>query len=154
MVTFRSRVDGWLAALMGLPVVSGLAVLASGVATGQRTLLLAGAGALAGYVLLLWLLVLPMAYVVDPSGIRVRAGAVIRVAIPWAELVSAELSSNPLSSPALSVRRIRITYRRARGGERDVLVSPTDREAFLRAIVDASPRHALVDGRVVQRQAP
>jgi hypothetical protein len=149
MTVYKSKVDWWLAAVMTLPVIGGIAVLVSGIATGQGTLALTGGGVLVGYALLLGLLVVPVAYTLDDKALRVKSGAVLKIEIPWDRLISAELSSNPISGPALSMRRINVEYRKASGREGYVLISPTDREAFLRDLVAASPRHQIVDGKVV-----
>lgn len=57
-----------------------------------------------------------------------------RIAIDGIE--SIRPSRSPLSSPALSLDRLEITY----GGGRRLLISPEDREGFLEAIV-ARSRH-------------
>src|SRR5690348_2334421 len=134
MAQHTSRVDWWLAALLTLPAIGGIAVLGSGIATGHRDLLYTGAGTLVGYVLLLVLLVIPITYVIDVDGIRIRAGVLLKITIPWDRLISAELSSNPMSGPSLSLKRINLEYRRPSGRETFVLISPPDRDAFLREL--------------------
>jgi hypothetical protein len=149
MAQHTSRVDWWLAALMTLPAIGGIAVLGSGIATGHRDLLYTGAATIAGYGLLLALLVIPITYVIDTDGVRIRAGALLRISIPWDRLISAELSANPMSGPGLSLKRLNLEYRRPSGRETFVLISPTDRDAFLRELASTSPRHHLVDGKLV-----
>lgn len=146
-----SRVDWWLAALMTLPAIGGIAVLGAGLATGHRDMLYTGAGTIAAYALLLALMVIPITYTIDADSVRIRSGALLKITIPWDRLISAELSSNPLSGPGLSLKRINLEYRRPSGRETFVLISPADREAFLRELAATSPRHQLVDGKLIAK---
>ncbi len=53
--------------------------------------------------------------------------------IPIAAIASVTPSSNPMSSPACSLDRLRIAYRGARG-DRALMVSPADKAGFLAAL--------------------
>lgn len=139
---YGSRIDGWLAVALTLPLIGSVVAMVSGV-------FWIGAAALVGYCGFMLALVLPIEYFVESDSLRVRAG-LQRLVVPWDRLIAAELSSNPLSSPALSLRRIRIDYRKPNGKETFVLISPGDREAFLRDLAQASPRHELKDGRLIE----
>jgi hypothetical protein len=64
------------------------------------------------------------------------AGNTLRVAcgpfrwkVPIDSIEKVEATRSPLSSPALSLDRLRINY-----GKRRIMVSPSDRAGFLRAI--------------------
>ena len=46
---------------------------------------------------------------------------------------------NPLSSPALSLDRLRVTHR-ASSGERGLLISPADTAGFLAALAEHCPQ--------------
>jgi len=67
----------------------------------------------------------------DLSGgtLIIRSGP-FRWSIPVADIKSITPTRNPLSSPALSLDRLRIEY----GRERAVMISPNQKEAFLRAL--------------------
>jgi hypothetical protein len=67
-------------------------------------------------------------YTVDADTLHIRA-SLFRWHVPLAAIESIEPTSNPLSSPALSLDRWRIRY----GGKR-IMVSPADPDAFLRAL--------------------
>lgn len=144
-----TRVDWWLAVLMFLPVVGSGAALVAGLVDGTALVLLIGGASLVGYGLLLWGLVWPMHYTIGADGVRIRAGR-MKLHVPFDRLAKAELSRNPLSSPALSLKRINLSYRKPNGRETFVLISPRDRDAFLADLVAASTRHRLVDGQVVE----
>jgi len=130
--SYKSRVDWWLALLIWLPVAGGAAALVAGVAAGDRATAWVGVAMLALFGLILGGLVLPMRYVIGGDGLRVRAGLLLRLHVPWDRLGTVEPSENPLSSPALSLRRLRVSYHKASGAETFVLISPTDRDAFMR----------------------
>lgn len=81
-----------------------------------------------GIVLPTWL-VNSTYYLVDDSALLVRSGPLTwRIALSDIQSVSA--TKNPLSSPALSLDRLRIDY----GRMQSVMVSPADKQAFLDAI--------------------
>jgi hypothetical protein len=61
-----------------------------------------------------------------------------------------ELSTNPLSSPAFSLDRIDVRYTNDRGRDRSILISPVDREAFMRDCARASGQHRFDSGRVTR----
>jgi hypothetical protein len=61
----------------------------------------------------------------------------------------AELTSNPLSSPALSLRRILIHHRKPKGGSTFVMISPEDRLAFLAELARRTGRHRVEGERMV-----
>ncbi|MSU52968.1 MAG: hypothetical protein CK538_05240 [Opitutia bacterium] len=68
---------------------------------------------------------LPCFYVVSDAGVRIKCG-VFDEDLPLAKIRKIELSWSPLSAPALSLRRAKITLE---DGTR--LVSPREREAFI-----------------------
>jgi len=55
--------------------------------------------------------------------------------IPLAEITGLESTQDPLSSPALSFDRLRITY----GPGKELMISPNDKEAFLQALLRQAP---------------
>lgn len=128
-MTFRSKVDTWLGvALIGSVALSftvACVVLLQGMPGGAW---LAIAVATTGAVLPLWILV-DTQYVIDNRILLVRSGP-FRWRIPLNEIRSIEPTRNPLSSPALSLDRLRIVY----GKNRACMVSPSDREGFIAEI--------------------
>lgn len=151
--SYPTKVDWWLAVLMVLPVIGGAGAIASGLLEGSNLTLWIGAGSLLLYLSILWGLVIPIRYTLAEDGLRVRAGR-MTLHVPFDRLIMAELSRNPLSSPALSLRRINVEYRKPNGKETFVLISPPDREQFLATLVALSKRHRLVDGKVVEAATP
>lgn len=140
-MTFPSKVDTWLyAVLIGSAVFCTVIVLAPLAAGSPATSLAISPVLLVTVGLPLWLL-RATHYTLDGTDLRVRSGP-FRWRVPLREIHEVRPTRNPLSSPALSLDRLRIDY----GRGRSIMISPRDREAFLerleaqmRAVGDRSP---------------
>lgn len=128
-MTFKSAVDWWYYVIV--LVTSGAALLAvvPVIGTGRpgsivfgATLLLVTAG------LPLWLL-FTTEYEIAQQMLKIRSGP-FRWSIPVASISSVADSHSVISSPALSLRRLKVSY----GRGKTILVSPADRDGFLAAI--------------------
>ena len=127
---FRSKIDSWLLLLLlagCLMTVAGLAVAIHRGPVGMP-LAIAVIGALLVIVLILSTL-LHTVYRVDGNTLTVVSGP-FRWRIPVDEIESVRPTRNPLSSPALSLDRLRIEY----SGGRRIMVSPADKRGFIRAV--------------------
>ena len=71
-------------------------------------------------------------YTITESNLRVVSGP-FKWIIPLAKINDITPSRNPLSSPALSIDRLKISY----GKKKFILVSPNDKGAFIRSIEQA-----------------
>lgn len=128
--TFKSKLDRWLLLVLATGVVAelgALVALATQVADPVLVTVLILASLLIA-ALVAWI-ILGIRYVVDREWLRIVAGP-FRWRIRLTDIVAVEASRSPLSSPAASLDRLRIRY----GKRRRILVSPADREGFLRAI--------------------
>ena len=126
---FASKVDAWLIAVLVVVVVIQLVALAAAAAEeAAAESLWIGAGALLFTVGLFTWLLRATYYEVGADTLRVVCGP-FRRKIPISEITSVRPSRNPLSSPALSLDRLRIDY-----GKRFVLVSPADKSGFVAAL--------------------
>ena len=56
---------------------------------------------------------------------------IIKIHIPYGNILSVKETNNPLSSPALSLDRIRIEYNTKPAGKRSVMISPEDKQEFI-----------------------
>lgn len=125
-VRYRSRVDAWLALVLALSILASAAAAVVLWATGGwvwrlQTVVVLALGA--GLPLWVWL---GTHYTLAPGWLSVRSGPFgWRIAITDIERVVPTRS--PLSSPALSLQRLRIEY----AGRRAVMVSPREQAAFL-----------------------
>jgi len=135
---FASKIDRWVIAVLGLPLVSSVI----GAATSGVPLIWLVPALLTAAILplLLW-----TDYEVTASDLRIRCGF-FRTTVPLDALLAVRPSRSPLSSPALSLDRLDVQHR---GGH--VLISPRDREGFiaeLRQRVPGVPIDGLPGGTV------
>lgn len=127
---FRSKMDRWIVVLMVVVIITqvwaiGAVATQAGdplVATGMIFL------GMAIIALIVWL-TLGTYYVVDRGTLKIVAGP-FRWKVPIEQISSVESTRNPLSSPALSLDRLRIRY----GKNRRIMISPADQAGFLKAI--------------------
>ena len=122
---YYSRVDWWIAALVVGSVLFCF-VLGFYLLRADRTSAFILFGITALMVVITLLLVIPCAYTLFDDHLLVQSG-VIRYKIPYTDIRKIEKSSNPLSSPALSLRRVKITKKKG-----FLLISPPDRDQFIK----------------------
>jgi hypothetical protein len=121
---FPSKVDWWLGLLLVVaPAVTLIATLTA--PPSERLEGLLGTAVLAAVYLGL---VFPMSYGLTDSELIVRHG-LVRQRIKLADIVEVTPTRNPLSSPALSLDRLRITF--GSGMFKKVLISPAAKAEFL-----------------------
>lgn len=131
-MVFRSAVDWWYYAV--LATVAGALLLSLGPALlNQQTSLLTAVGLfIVALGLPVWLL-LATHYTVEADTLVVRSGP-FTWRVPVNEIEAVKATRSPLSSPALSLDRLEVSYS---GGKR-ILLSPDDRQGFLEAIGQAN----------------
>lgn len=131
---FRSKVDAWLVALMAASLLFALAgVLVAAVSVADPAVWLGLGMTLVVGAFVSWIF-LSTRYALDGRELVVRSGP-FRWRIDLATIESVTPSRNPLSSPALSLDRLKIRC----GKSRFLLVSPAERDRFLAALVRAEP---------------
>ena len=133
-LTFQSKVDTWLGAVL---VLGAGSTLWGSVHTGQWL-------PIALTVAVFGLLVFPMRYELHEDALVVRAG-LIRYRRPYAAITGAIPNHNLLSAPALSIDRLLITSKGGLG----VNISPADRDAFLAALAARAPHLIAIEGGLV-----
>jgi hypothetical protein len=130
-VVFPSKLDTWLGVVLGTAVLASLGaaaglLIAFGVSRLFLALVFVGVGAL----LPLWILSTTR-YYVSRTDLYITSGP-FRWRIPLHEIRDVTPTRNPLSSPALSLDRLRIDY----GSGKSIMVSPRDREAFVARLME------------------
>jgi hypothetical protein len=148
---FPSKRDAWIVVVIWVAIAAMLA--GASVMLGSPGPFVARV-ALAGFMLLsagfsLWV-TYGTRYRVTPLDIAVRSGP-LRWRIPLEGIASIEPSNIPLSSPAVSLDRLRVVYRVADGRERAMLLSPADKGGFLAAVAARRPSLVLSGDRLVPR---
>jgi Bacterial PH domain len=128
-MAFKSAVDGWYYIVVAMSGAAAVLAFALTLATGRPSQIAIGLGILLlGAGLPLWLL-LSTDYRVDAHTLKVRSGP-FHWTIPLAEISAVRESNSVLSSPALSLKRLKIVH----GRGRTILLSPADRDGFMKAI--------------------
>ena len=123
-IAFRSKVDVWLAVvIVGIfPAIATIFVASGSSAAFWSQLAM---WAIPGVMVLGWLY-WSTTYTLDGSELVVRSSG-LTWRVPLRDIRTIAHTHNPLSSPALSLDRLRIEY----GPLRSIMVSPADRERFL-----------------------
>lgn len=127
---FRSKVDWWIRLLLGFAIAGMFVASGAVILEGPDPVVITVTvlACIAGLALIVWLL-LGTVYTVDRRMLVVRAGP-FRWKVPLDEITAVEATRSPLSSPALSLDRLRIRY----GKNRQIMISPADKAGFLKAI--------------------
>lgn len=120
---YRSKVDGWLQAILGGAVLLSVLAAFSAVSTGN--VFIALVTLLLGAAVPIWLLT-STRYILEPTQLIVRSGP-FTWHIELADISDIAPSRSALSSPALSLDRLRITH--ARG--QTLLISPRNPVGFI-----------------------
>ena len=149
-MTYNSKKDWWL---FGLVWGSTLGLLAVGLfnaltpfgdpALGWE---LVRAGAVTTLALLLT--TYPLDYEITRSELVARSGF-MRWRVPLADIQEVGPTRSAASAPAWSLDRLRVEYLKG-GRSRALLVSPSDKRAFMRDLADAAPGLELRGDRVVR----
>lgn len=123
---YQSKIDTWLlvvvASAMTMSIIACVVTFAVAPAIGW---LIAVITLPIGVGLPLWLF-LGTSYTVTSHEILIKGGP-LKWRVPIADIAAITASSNALSSPALSMDRLRIDYRPGKS----VLISPRDKAAFI-----------------------
>lgn len=127
---FRSKIDRWvlfalIAAVIGVfGAMVAVAIHPEGPVSTTVVILIC----LASIALMVWLFV-GTHYTVNKDLLTIASGP-LRRKVHLDQITSVEATRSALSSPALSLDRLRIRY----GNNRHIMISPADKQGFLRAI--------------------
>jgi hypothetical protein len=130
MKVFKSKIDLWLVVIIvgSIGVALFTTIQAVFMEPSNENYLALAITIVVGIGLPGWLFA-STEYVVDNGELFISCGPV-RKRIQLRDIKSATPSKNPLSSPALSLDRILITY----GENKSILISPENKKGFLKAI--------------------
>ncbi|MDD3762969.1 MAG: PH domain-containing protein [Nevskiales bacterium] len=127
--TYKSKVDTWLGVVLVGVMVGCLVAFFVSVRSGDAAAVLAALPILViGAGLPGWLLA-STHYTLGDTTLSVRSGP-LRWEVPIRAIRDITPTSSPLSSPALSLDRLRIDY----GQGRSVMISPKDKRRFIQAL--------------------
>lgn len=136
-VLYRSAVDWWLALIIvgceALVIWVAIDAAMEKAAIDWMTLLVAIGCSV------IFVPMFGIKYVMYEEHLLVSMSIFGKIRIAYKDIVEVKKSCNPLSSPALSVKRVQIDYMQG-GVHRMVLISPKNREAFIKEIEDRAER--------------
>lgn len=124
-IVYPSKTDRWLRVAFAVSTVGALAACVPLVCLGSHVQWLVVAPTLLLGIGLPWWIVTSTAYTVTTDTLVVRSGP-FRWYVPFEQIRAIAPTRSPLSSPALSLDRLRIDY-----GSTSLMISPEDRERFL-----------------------
>ena len=130
-MTFRSKIDFWLLFVLLTSVIAALVGAAFSLQSGAGWVIPLFMTAI-GAGLPMWIL-LTTKYTVSHDCLLVQSGP-FRWRIAAESITDITPTRSPLSSPALSLDRLRIAYEQ---GTKYLIVSPLDSEGFIQAIGNA-----------------
>ncbi|MCH8501886.1 MAG: PH domain-containing protein [Aliidiomarina sp.] len=123
---YTSKIDTWFVLVLVAIVSVFFIVFVSVLMTGQiRAIMLAIPALIVGAGFPLWLMK-STNYTLNDTNLIVRCGP-FKWQVPVNQIQSVTPTSNPLSSPALSLDRLQINY----GRWGTIMISPKDKEAFI-----------------------
>jgi hypothetical protein len=139
---FPSKVDWWIPWLIAIPAVAGPVSLYFN--PGRKPLTPATVWTVAASVILpivfLGWIFATTDYLIADGGLRVRCGP-MEVTMPLDSIKRIANSTSMASGAALSLSRIAVEY----GDSKEVIISPADRQGFIRAIVARVPNVVIED---------
>ena len=135
-VTFKSKLDGWVAASLLAASLVQVVVLVALAAKAPAALLVALPLVLVISAFVAWLYVATR-YEVTDDHLLIRAG-IVSVDVPLAQITRVEETRNPISAPAWSLDRLLISY----GHDRSCIISPKNKERFLEILRERGARVA------------
>lgn len=128
---YPSKQDWWIILLAWIPLVAtiglGLFTMVEKASTLSEQILVF-ASCLVVPLFFLWMMMTTY-YLIEEKNLVIRFGP-FKKTVPLASITSIRKTRNPMSSPALSLKRIEILYNRYDM----VLISPKDRDAFIQVL--------------------
>ena len=128
--SYRTRIDLWLAVLILIPVAIEVKIGIDSVMEGKPNWLVIGTLSL---ILLIFIPLVFMRYTLYNDYILVQCYIFGTERIPYESITNIKKTWNPLSSAAMSLRRIQIDYT-VNGRHEIMLISPVKRDEFLREV--------------------
>lgn len=145
---FTSKKDAWLVSLIWgsaiLPLVAGLLIVWTNAKAGSYLITIS-----AITFTLLLAATFPLYYEVTERELVIRSG-LFRWKVPLDGIEEIRPTRSIISAPALSLDRLLIRFRNAKGRFGLAMISPRDRAGFLREIAARTPGMMFVGERLVR----
>lgn len=135
-MVYRSRKDWWLTIIIWGAMLSAIGggiytLIVNTTYVGEFLVTLTLSVLFPIFILWMWLTTV---YVVDENNLIIKYGP-FKKTIPLFSIMSVKKTMNPISSPALSLKRLEIVH----GQYESVLISPPDREEFAELLAERCP---------------
>lgn len=140
--TFESKLDTWLLAVLAAAAIVAVFAVGLSASAGEMSWFAGLVTVLVSAALPAWI-VASTRYELSDTCLRVSCGP-FRWRIAVMDIKAVTPTRSPLSSPALSLDRLRIEY----GAGRAIMISPSDKDAFIRALQERRSRAASAHDRV------
>ena len=139
---FPSKIDWWIPWLIAIPAIAGPVSLYFN--PGKKpmtpaTMWTVAASLVLPIIFLGWLFK-TTDYLISGGDLRVRCGP-MKITMPLSSITRIARSNSMASGAALSLSRIAVEY----GESKEVIISPADRQGFIRAIVARVPNVVIQD---------
>ncbi|MBM3992392.1 MAG: hypothetical protein FJ298_15520 [Planctomycetes bacterium] len=144
---FPSKIDWWLGALLCVPPIAAVSSLVA-LCTAREAASWVGWIPLVLVVAIYGGLVFPMRYEVHDDALVIRFGR-FRSRVRYGDIRGVKPTRNPISSPALSLRRLHIDAGSSLGPN----ISPADQDGFLAALAERTPHLRRQGDSLVPREA-
>jgi len=142
---YKTKVDVWLVVLLAGVVALPMAIGIVGyVRTGLSPATWVPLSIALLIAVVIWVVAVPTRYDLTPDSLMIRSG-LLHWAVPLSEVTSITPTSNPLSSPAWSLERLKVTWT-VTGNARSISISPERTEEFLREVATRNKTLVVANG--------
>lgn len=129
MKVFKSKIDVWLLLIIYVPVTVAMVM---GIVDKQWEVLAINICIIA----VVTYLFTGTKYIISNNILHIKIGAIEVKKLDVHKIKKIEKTFNPLSAPALSLKRLKLSYGESFGY---TLISPKEREQFINAILEINP---------------
>lgn len=129
MKVFKSKIDLWLLLIIYVPVTVAMVM---GIVDKQWEMLAINICIIA----VVTYLFTGAKYIINNNILYIKIGAIQVEKLDIHKIKKIEKTFNPLSAPALSLKRLKLSYGESFGY---TLISPKEREQFINAILEINP---------------
>lgn len=129
MKVFKSKIDVWLLLVIYVPVTIAIV---TGIIDQKWEMLAINIF----IVIVVTYLFTGTKYIINNNTLYIKIGAIQIEKLDIHKLKKIEKTFNPLSAPALSLKRLKLSYGESFGY---TLISPKEREQFINAILEINP---------------
>lgn len=133
MKVFKSKIDWWFGLVLVYPIFVSIKSMLEGEWIG-----LLGLGVVVGFILIFSK---TTQYIINENQLIVKSTWIVNERIDISKISKIENSNSVLSSPALSLDRLRIRYNKYD----EILISPKEKKEFINVLLKINPTIEIID---------